>query len=189
MSPPCKVIRTAIVLLVAGALCSRASAQQLATAVDTEARSGNGVTAWASAGFGEARIRGSNGSPIAVALRASASISDVVVMARFAEVGPFLVGGDGVDDAALLVGVRSGGHRLFATATVGYSRVTPYHGGGIDGPARTTGLSQDALAYDLGIHANLLIPGLSLGLSGDLGPPRIAYTAIVLSMELGWFGK
>lgn len=90
----------------------------------------------------------------------------------------------------MLTGMRTGGHRVFASGVVGYSRAKPYQDGGIDGGGRRTyAPSESALAYDVSLHGNVYVPGVALSLSGDIGSSRSTYTALTLSVELGWFGR
>jgi hypothetical protein len=45
------------------------------------------------------------------------------------------------------------------------------------------------LAYDVTGHANYIVPGIAVSFSGNIGPSRVAYSALTFALELGWFGK
>lgn len=45
------------------------------------------------------------------------------------------------------------------------------------------------MAYDIGVHASKLFAGVALNIMGVTGPGRRNLTAIVLSLELGAFGR
>ena len=135
---------------------------------------------WLSAGLGG----GDNG--VAGALHENVSIGPVLLMARQSYVGPFLGSGDAVDDKSVLVGLRSGGHRIFAAGALGYSWATPSHQCDCSSPI--TGSTTSALAYDFSVHANALVPGLVISLSGTAGHTKVTTSMVTVGVELGWFG-
>lgn len=148
------------------------------------------VAAWASAGVGPGKVGEQRSDPIAGVARATVSVGPWVLAYRSTDVGPFFGTGDGVRESSLLAGMRTGGHRLFATAEAGFSGATWYHSGGIDsGGYRTSAPREVALAYDVSLHANAIVPGIALSVFGDLGPGKSSYSAFTLSVELGWFGQ
>ena len=146
------------------------------------------IAAWASIGLGPGTVAQSS-SAFAGAARANLTVGRLLFMYRSAGVGPFLGSGDGVNDEAFLVGVRTSGHRLFAMAAVGFDSARRYHDC-MEGCTRTTDASRtSALAWDLSLHANALVPGLSLSYAGALGSSHVRYSALTLGVELGWFGR
>ena len=178
-------------LLVAPVLLApaqRAGAQEIAAqGVTSESNSVNG---WATLSLGGSKVAGNRDAVLAAALRGTASYNRAILEIRVTDAGPFLQSGNGVSEAAALAGFRTMGRRLFATAALGYGSVVPYHQCGIDGCARSdTGPRSGTLAYDFGLHANLVFAGVGAGLWGTVGPSGYAYTAVGLSAELGWFGR
>jgi hypothetical protein len=122
--------------------------------------------------------------PIAVLV----ALVSLLLSYRGSDVGPFMGSGNGVRDEAALLGVRSGGRRLFGSAAIGYARAAHYYtcdgcGMGIV----DTGVG--VLAYDVMAHANIIVPGIAVSFSGNIGPSRVAYSAVTFALELGWFGK
>jgi hypothetical protein len=130
-----------------------------------------------------------NNGVIAGLLRGTVSVGPWLASYRVTDIGPFLSSGNGIIDNAFLVGLRSDGRRLFASAEVGYSHTSPYYSASMDaGGRRSFQGSQSAMAFDLGLHATVDLAGLSLALSGAVGPARSTYAMTSLSVELGWFG-
>jgi hypothetical protein len=121
-------------------------------------------------------------------IRANLSVGSLLFTYRGSDVGPFIGTGAGVRDDAALVGVRTGGRRLFGSAALGYARATPYQQCDQCGVTREDP-GVGVLAYDVTAHANYIIPGIAVSVSGNLGPSRAAYSAITVELELGWFGK
>jgi hypothetical protein len=92
--------------------------------------------------------------------------------------------GFGVRDRALLAGIRSRGEHFFVVGAAGLAQATPFitsDGGG------STGAAEAALAYDLSAHA-AYGAGLSLAVSGAVGPAKTSYVSLSLGVELGMFG-
>jgi hypothetical protein len=142
------------------------------------------VAAWVSAGVGTGGVQVQNGgSSVAGVARVSASVGPWLLTYRASDVGPFMSAGSGVRDAGILAGVRTSGHRAFASAALGYARANPYHSNDPSEP------SVGVMAYDVAVHANAFVPGIALAFSGDVGPSRATYVAVTLSAELGWFGR
>jgi hypothetical protein len=93
----------------------------------------------------------------------------------------------GEQDYAVLVGLRSRGDRLFVAGAAGLARsvrtdFTNTFGQFVSDPRL-------APAFDLSGHADYAVVGLSLTVSGVLGPPPVRYLAVSLGAELGWFGS
>jgi hypothetical protein len=142
------------------------------------------VAVWVSGGVGSGGVQVQNGgSSVAGVARASASVGPWLLTYRSSDVGPFMTAGTGVRDAGILAGVRTSGHRAFASAALGYARANPYHSNDPSEP------SVGVMAYDVAVHANAYVPGIALAFSGDVGPSRATYVAVTLSAELGWFGR
>lgn len=143
------------------------------------------VAAWASLGLG-----GATGSAhgIGAVLAGNLSAGPALLTYRISDFGPFLAAGAGTRDNALLVGGRTPGHRLFASAAVGYAVATPYHQQ-CDECGTTSDPKLGAVAYDVRLHANLLVPGVALSWAGAVGAPRVTYSSVTLALELGWFGR
>ncbi len=91
----------------------------------------------------------------------------------------------GVQDYALLAGLRSRGDDLWAAAAVGLAQATD----GESRVGRLTPLHRAMATYDLSAHADYLVVGSVLSLSGTLGPADTRYVALTLGVELGWFGR
>jgi hypothetical protein len=107
---------------------------------------------------------------------------------RGSDLGPLFAAGDGVRGDAALLGVRTGGRMVFGSAALGYARAAHYYSCDGCGAGRMDP-GVGALAYDLMGHANYIVPGIAVSFSGNIGPSRVAYSAITLELELGWFGK
>jgi hypothetical protein len=147
------------------------------------------INAWASAGLGPGEMQANNNGVIAGLLRGTVSVGPWLASYRVTDISPFLSSGNGIIDNAFLVGLRSDGRRLFASAEVGYSHTNPYYSASMDaGGRRSFQGSQSAMAFDLGLHATVDLAGVSLALSGAVGPARSTYAMTSLSVELGWFG-
>lgn len=146
------------------------------------------VAAWGSAGLGPGSTQVRGGGGIAGVVRANVSVGPWLLTYRGGDVGPFISAGSGVRDAGILVGARTGGHRLFGSAALGYARANPYSQSDNASYPNITP-SVGVLAYDFILHANAYVPGIALSFSGDIGPSRTTYSAFTLSAELGWFGR
>jgi hypothetical protein len=140
------------------------------------------IAAWASVGLG------STSRGVAGQVRETISAGPLLVMLRQSDDGPFISAGAGVKNHDILVGVRSGGHRLFASAALGYGSAEWYHQGD-QCTCYTTRHAVAVATYDVTLHANAFVPGLSAGFSGNLGARDVSYSAFMLSLELGWFGR
>jgi len=88
---------------------------------------------------------------------------------------------NGVQDYAVLAGVRSRDDRLFVAGAAGLAQATPI--GTDNGLERRV-----APTFDLSAHADYGLAGLALTLSGTLGPADTRYFALSFGAELGWFG-
>lgn len=93
---------------------------------------------------------------------------------------------NGVQDYAVLAGVRSRDDRLFVASAAGLARATPI------GPANGLGSFNPERrvvpTFDLSAHAEYRVVGLAVTFSGNLGPADTRYLAVSLGAELGWFG-
>ena len=162
-------------------------------APDTSARSATAparVNVWASAGLGPGEMQANSNGVVAGFLRGSVSVGPWLASYRVTDIGPFLSSGNGLADNALLVGLRSAGPRLFASAELGYAYTSPYYSQSMDAGGRHIPQgSQSAMAFDVALHATAPVGGVALTLSGAAGPARSTYTAMSFSVELGWFGR
>src|SRR5689334_3793332 len=75
---------------------------------------------------------------------------------------------NGVQDYALLAGLRSRGDRLFVAGAAGIARATPI--GGTTGVGTLTPDRRLAPAFDVSAHGDLVAAGIALTISGVLGP-------------------
>ena len=146
------------------------------------------VAAWGSVGLGPGRTQEAPGGGVAGVVRANVSVGPWLLMYRANDVGPFISAGSGVRDAGILAGMRTGGHRLFGSAALGYARANSYHQSD-NSSYPDVAPSVGALAYDFALHANAYVAGLALSFYGDIGPSHTTYSAFTLSLELGWFGR
>ena len=194
MSTPVGRRLSLLALLLCLSSATRADAQVIADGGGSPAREPTRpIAAWLALGLGSGVLSqggSGSGSPLAGVLRANLSIGRLLVMARASDVGPFLGGGPGVSDMALLVGVRSPGRRAFLTAAGGVAAATPYQASCFDcGGGHHNGATVAALAFDVGLHANYLVPGVAAGISGAIGPSSVTHAAFTVAVELGWFGQ
>ena len=151
------------------------------TSVDAQQPDRN-IAAWVSAGLGPGSVRGLGG-----VLHETISVGPYEVIARQSDIGPFFSGGPGITDHGFLLGARTGGERLFAAGALGYGRANPYHKFG-EGGYPVTSPSAAALLYDVSLHANAVIPGVALVMSGAIGARQTSYLMTTINLELGWFG-
>ncbi len=182
--------RGCIALLALVVAVPRASSAQSATDTKPIATAwGDSVAVWASAGIGPASGADQASGLLGGVARATASVGPWLITYRASDVGPFLTSGSGVEETAVLAGMRTAGHRLFVSGAAGYSRAKPYRQGSMDsGGQRAFSPGESALAYEVTLHANAYVPGIALSLTGDIGRSKSTYSAITLSFELGWFG-
>ena len=96
--------------------------------------------------------------------------------------------GDGIEETAFLMGVRSAGARGFVSAQLGPSAIHRYHTcdcSGNDWTAPTHG----GLAFDVAVQGNWTIPGIGFDVFGDLFPSSHRYAGMAVTLQLGWFGE
>ena len=191
MFVPYRCLASACLALVAliAALPRFADAQSTPPPQITADRWQDDLAGWVSVGLGPAKAGSQASGLLAGVARGNVSAGPLLLTYRASDVGPFLGSGRGVREGGVLAGVRSRGHRVFATAAVGYSRARGYYQGGMDsGGYRVQDASVGALAYELSLHANAYVPGLAVSMFGDVGPGKSSYSAFTISVELGWFG-
>lgn len=145
------------------------------------------VAAWGSLALGTGETRAQGGGGVAGIACANVSVGPWLLTYRNSDVGPFISAGSGVRDKGILAGMRTGGHRLFGSAALGYARANPYHQSDNSSYA-TVAPSVGVLAYDATLHANAYVAGIALSLSGAIGPSHTAYSAFTVGVEAGWFG-
>ena len=164
-----------------------ASAQSPSDTSASSASPHRPTAVWLSVGLGPGSKVGHNDTEISAVFRANVSTGPLLFTYRSSDISPGDFG-DGVRDDALLAGLRTGGHRLFAAAALGYARAAPYHEcncGDESSPAPRAG----GLAYDLTLHANARVPGIALSMSGTAGGARVSYRVFTVALEFGWFGE
>lgn len=147
------------------------------------------VAAWVAFGAGPGTVSGSSTGLLAGAARVNLSVGAMLLTARTSEVGPVFSAGPRVRDNALLAGLRSADRRVFATGAVGVASAQRVRDG-----TTSCGPAQDcprvtALTWDVGFHANYIVPGISASWSGVGGAGSVSYSAFSLAVELGWFGR
>jgi hypothetical protein len=148
------------------------------------------VAVWGSLGIGTGKLRGANGGSAVGVIRGNVSVGPLLLTYRGSDVGLFLFpgSGDGVREDGALVGLRTDGRRIFASAALGFAGASTYHV--CDGcGAQRVDPRVGVLAYDVMIHANYLVPGIHASLSGSVGPARVTHYATTIGLELGWFGQ
>lgn len=96
--------------------------------------------------------------------------------------------GDGVEETAFLIGVRSTGPRSFVSAQLGPSAVHRFHTCDCSSSDRT-GPKRTGLAFDVAVQGNWVIPGIGFDVFGDLFPSSQRYAALAVMVQLGWFGE
>lgn len=178
------VVLLAFVLAIPRALPAQSAADGASSTVGAHPL----VAVWASAGLGPGSTQERGGGDVAGVVRANVSVGPWLITYRGGDVGPFMTAGGGVRDAGILVGARTGGHRLFASAALGYARANAYHQSD-NSSYPDVAPSVGALAYDFTMHANAYVPGIALSFYGDVGPSHATYSAFTISAELGWFGR
>jgi hypothetical protein len=94
----------------------------------------------------------------------------------------------GEHDDAVLGGVRSRGDRLFVVGAAGLAQTVRTATAVASSFGAGTSERRLAPAFDLSAHADYRVAGLSLTVSGVLGPPPVRYVALSFGAELGWFG-
>lgn len=146
----------------------------------------NDWRAWAFGRAGVGRDAGSNARLASLAGGIAASRGSLLAMARAAAVAACCSDNPppSVQDYALLAGLRTRGDRLFIAGAAGLARAT-------NGESRVgflTPRERFVPTYDLSAHADYLVTGTVLTLSGTFGPADTRYVALGLGIELGWFG-
>jgi hypothetical protein len=143
--------------------------------------------AWVSAGVGLGQFPHVVGYGIAGVLEAVYAPGPVVIVGRTS--GAAQIIGDGVSDRALLLGLRTHGPGAFVMAAAGIGSAS--HTRSCDGPCgpTITGPHGSALAYEAGAEANAQLIGIGLTLFGELGSGQRSYTALALTVQLGWLGS
>ena len=145
---------------------------------------------WGSLGLGQGNVSGASIAGLAAVFHANVSAGRWLLSYRDSDVGPMFGSGDGVRDGAVLVGMRTSNHRLFGSAMLGYGTASHYRRRGENASEpELVDPRVGVLAYDAAVHANYRIIGLALGLSGNAAPARVAYSAVTLGLELGWFDR
>ena len=96
--------------------------------------------------------------------------------------------GDGVEETAFLIGVRSTGPRSFVSAQLGPSAVDRFHTCDCSGND-WTGPKHTGLAFDVAVQGNWVIPGIGFDMFGNLFPSSHRYAAVAVMVQLGWFGE
>jgi hypothetical protein len=148
----------------------------------------NPIAGWVALGLGSGHLRGGNGGLFTSVTRANVSVGPWLLTHRESDAGPFMDAGKGVREDALLLGMRTNWRRIFASGALGYGRASSYHQCDQCGMTRVDP-RVGTFAYDVGIHANLVVPGIYASISGSTGPSAVSYSAFTVGLELGWFGR
>ena len=138
--------------------------------------------AWLFAGLGTGSIKGS----LAGTIGGSYSPGALIFTVRRSEAAQWF--GDGIDDAAFLVGIRSRGARNFVSAQLGPAAAHRSHTCDCSA-ADWTGPTRGAIAFDLAAQSNWLIPGIGFDVFGEAFPSSHRYAAVAVMLQLGWFGE
>jgi hypothetical protein len=180
--------RRSILLLALIAAGSHAARAQSPDDTDSSTASRFPIAVWGSLGLGQGSVHGGNNGMLGVVTRGNVSIGPWLLTYRGSDVGPYFGTGNGVRDDGVLVGLRTGGRRLFGSAALGYVRASSYHQCDQCGREQVNP-SVGAFAYDVTLHANYVIAGIQASLSGSTGPSGVKYSALTVGLELGWFGQ
>jgi hypothetical protein len=152
------------------------------------------IRLWVSGGIGPGAFHGVGGGGSA---RASGTISIDRAVAMFRMTGS-IEGVDGHSDHAeksLLAGVRLGGNSVYFVPAIGIgnARWTDDYcsAHAICQPDVAAQFEDEGrvVAYDIGLHASKRFVGVALNVTGVAGSGRTDLLALVLSLELGAFGK
>ena len=142
---------------------------------------------WVAGGLGSSAFYGESG----IAIRSSASVS----YSRFVLTWRSLDAFDGIDgylstDARSgLVGYRMGRRHVYSIVALGFAKTVWKDGHGYCAAPCEYRSEDSGLAYDFGFHATRMLGGLAINFSGVAGPPQARISSLVLSPQLGWFGK
>ena len=137
---------------------------------------------WAFLGLGEGSIE----SAVAGTYGASYSPGPLIFTVRNS--GAEQLFGDGIEETAFLIGVRSSGVRSFVSAQLGASAIHRFHTCDCSSNDRS-GPTHSGLAFDVAAQANWVVPGIGLDVFGDLLPSSHRYAALAVMVQLGWFGQ
>jgi hypothetical protein len=152
------------------------------------------VRAWASGGLGTGAFNGVGGGASA---RANGTVSIDRAVAMFRMTGS-IEGIDGHTDHAeksILGGIRFGGKNVYVIPAVGIGHarwVDDYcNAHAICTPNMAAQFEDEGrvIAYDLGVHATKFFAGLALNITGVAGSGKTNLLAMVISLELGAFGR
>ena len=152
------------------------------------------IRLWISGGLGPGSFHGA-GDGITARASGMISVNRAVAMLR---TSGSIEGFDGHSDHAeksLLGGVRLGGKNLYLIPAIGVGNArwtndycsahaicTPEEAAQLDARGRV-------VAFDIGVHASKLLAGLAVNVSGVAGGEKTDLLAIVISLELGAFGR
>jgi len=138
---------------------------------------------WASLGLGAG-----TGATFAGVISGWYSRGTFAMGVQYSEVQPFWIT-DIHSSAALLLGARTSGDRVFLVGGVGPAAArfqTDCNGAC---PLHQVGSQSPALGFSGQAVVNARILGLTFGTFGALGAPRVSYAGIALSVAAGWFGR
>ena len=142
---------------------------------------------WVSLALGTGSNASTLGSVLGLDASAWYSVGPLVAGIRTSTASTLF--GEGVDDVAGLLGLRTAGPRAFLHGAVGLASVHSYRT--CDGPcsAQRSDPTVGALAYSLQALANYHILGVGAEIFGAAGPGRASFRGMALSLQLGWFGR
>ena len=138
---------------------------------------------WASLGLGAG-----TGATLAGVIGGWYSRGSFAIGAQYSEVQPFW-SADRHNSAALLLGARTSGERVFLVGGLGPATARSLTD--CEGACQLHQVGSQPLALGFSGQAVLDSPllGLTLGTFGALGRRRVSYAGVALSVALGWFGK
>lgn len=148
---------------------------------------------WVSGGLGPSGYHTSGG----VTLRAGATISIDRAVAMYRTTASF-EGSDGHTDhgeSSVLLGLRFGGKHFYLIPAIGVGNANwsddycTAHAQCTPDVAAQFKAEGRVISYDIGLHASKLFAGVGLNVTGVAGSAKLDLLALVLSVELGAFGR
>jgi hypothetical protein len=166
-----------------------ASAKAQAASGDTVARTWRSgpLRLWLAGGLGPSSFFQASGA----AARSSITVAygRAVVFRRSLAAFDGIDGYLSTDETSLLAGYRSPGRHRYYILALGSASTIWQDGHGYCASPCAFRYESNGVAYDLGVHATRMLGGFAVNVSGVVGPPKARVLAVVLSPELGWFGR
>ena len=170
-------------------LCFAASTlvRAQSTTPDSSWRTGP-LRLWVSGGLGPSKFFENSGAAVRGAI--SISYGRYVAMVRDMDAFDGIDGYLSTEETSTLLGYRFGGRHRYRILAIGFGNSTWKDGHGLCASVPCAFRSEGrGLAYDLGFHATRSLGGIAVNFSGVLAAQRVRVFAVVISPELGWFGK